>query len=294
MKELTPELKPRWNTIITDVLREFISICKENHLTYFCSGGTALGAVRHKGIIPWDDDIDVNMPRPDYDKFFEICQTRDMGNYQVVTPYNTSNYPLHFCKLCNRNTTLVEDADTPCLIGLYIDIFPLDGTCDNIDEAYLLMRHYSKLKNRLQAISTHNAFLDYMKLLRSPKEWGRFVYKAFGFFFRKYYRKYLLKKMEAICRQYDYQTSKNVILYSGGYGRRDIYPKEWFNGTAQFSFEGMEVDLPASYDDYLRHLFDDYMQLPPKEQRTSKHTKAYFNLDERETLSQVRKEIHQR
>lgn len=284
MRELTPDIKPQWKAIVTDVLREFIKICEENHLTYFCAGGTVLGAVRHQGMIPWDDDIDVNMPRPDYDRFLKICETRDMGDYEVVTPYNNKNYPLLFSKMCSRKTTLIEEVEVPCVIGLYIDIFPLDGTADDVEGAYQLMRRFHKLKNRVVAISAHVSFRNYIRLLLTPHEWGRFVYKTIGFFFRQSYRAHLLKKLDAISYRYNYDKANNVILYSGGYWRRDIYPKEWFQAQTELLYEGMNIKVPAQYHDYLSQLYGDYMQLPPVEEQCIRHPKAYFNLSERETL----------
>lgn len=282
MRELTPDIKPQWNAIITDVLREFIKICEENNLTYFCAGGTVLGAVRHQGIIPWDDDIDVNMPRPDFDRFVEICSKRDMGNYELITPHITPNYPFNFFKLCYRNTTIIEHLDIPYVLGLFIDIFPLDGTSDDIDDAYNLMLEYQKVNNRLVAISTRNNFYEYIKLIFTPKHWGRFVYKTIGYFFRNSYRSYLLKKLDAISYMHSYDEAKNVILYCGGYARRDIYPKEWFQVQTELLYEGMNIKVPAQYHDYLSQLYGDYMQLPPVEERGLRHTKAYFNLSERE------------
>lgn len=287
MKVLTPNIKPQWNVIIVDILREFIKICEENHLTYFCAGGTVLGAVRHQGIIPWDDDIDVNMPRPDYDQFLKICEKRDMGDYEVVSPSNNKDYPLLFSKLCNRKTTLIEETDVPCVIGLYIDIFPLDGTADDIDEAFYIMKRFQKIKNRIAAISTHVTFWNYMKYLLQPHEWGRFVYKTIGFLCRKSYRSYLLKKLDAISYKYNYNDAKNVILYSGGYARRDIYPKKWFDDQTMLPFEGIDIKVPAHYDEYLHQLYDDYMQLPPIEERGLRHPKAYFNLERRERLEDI-------
>ena len=101
--QVTPELQPKWNAIITDVFRKFIEICKENDLSYFCCGGTAIGAIRHQGMIPWDDDIDVFMPRPDYDKFIKIAQSVELDKYELITPFTHPNYPLYFAKLCNKN-----------------------------------------------------------------------------------------------------------------------------------------------------------------------------------------------
>ena len=289
MVEITPELKPRWNDIIHDVLREFISICKANNLVYFCCGGTAIGAIRHHGMIPWDDDVDVFMPRPDYDKFIQIAQNKLSSDYELVTPYTYHDYPLYFAKLCNKHTTLMEEEDTPCIYGLFIDIFPIDGAPDDMDQARLMESKFRKIKNRLEAISTHNTFAEYISLLTKPKEWGRFVGKTFGFFFRSFYRKRLLGQLNAICYRYNYADSNIVAVYCGSYGPKEVFPKSWLDGSVTFTYEGMEVSLPKGYDNYLRQYYGDYMQLPPEEKRISHHQKAYFNLDERIANKEVRR-----
>ena len=281
MIEISPELKPRWNDIIHDVLREYIKICKDNNLTYFCCGGTAIGAIRHQGMIPWDDDVDVFMPRPDYDRFIEIASRSLSADYELVTPYTYHDYPLYFAKLCNRRTTLMEESDTPCIYGLYIDIFPIEGAPDDVELARAMESKFRKTKNRLEAISTHNTFGEYIALIKQPKEWGRFVGKTFGFFFRSFYRKYLLGKMNSICYRYNYDDSKIVAVYCGSYGPKEVFPKSWLDGVVTFKYEGMKVNLPSGYDNYLRQYYGDYMQLPPEEKRISHHLKAYFNMDER-------------
>ena len=278
---VTEELQSKWNAILLDILKTFIGICKENNLTYYCCGGTAIGAVRHKGFIPWDDDIDVLMPRPDYDRFIEITQATGLGNYEVVTQHNKKDYPLSFAKLCNSNTTLIEEADTPCVYGLYIDIFPIDGAPDNYDDFVKIEKRFVKTRNKLEAISTHNTFAEYISLLGDKKEWGRFVRKTFGFFFRKAYRTSLIKQLDDICYKYAYDKCNMVAVYSGAYELKETYPKEWLDGTSQFTFEGLDVALPKNYDAYLRHYFGDYTQLPPIEKRVSHHQKAYFNMDMR-------------
>ena len=279
--EVTKELQPQWNSIIVDVLRAFIDICKRHDLTYYCAYGTVIGAVRHGGMIPWDDDIDVYMPRPDYERFIDITTKEDLGDYEVVTPYTNDKYPLYFAKLCNKRTTLIEAEDTPCVIGLYIDIFPLDGAPDDLQEAKQMIARFMKTRNKLAAISSHNTFGDYLKLLLEPKEWGRFVRKTYGFFFRSSYRRQLLGQLESIARKYDYDKCSNIAMYFGCYGDIEVFPKAWFQGVTPFEFEGMTVNLPVGYDSYLRHFYGDYMQLPPEEKRVSRHHKAYFNLEER-------------
>ena len=293
MKELTPEEQPRWNAVINGVLRQFISICKEHNLTYFCCGGTAIGAVRHQGMIPWDDDVDVFMPRPDYDRLVQIASQQLPDGLELVTPYNKPNYPLYFVKLCDSRTTLQEELDVPCVYGLYIDVFPIDGAPDDIEAARAMERQFTKTKHKLEAISTHVSFTAYLSLLKTPKEWGRFARKTLGFFFREWYRKRLLQQMTDISYRYSYESASLVAVYCGSYGPKEVFPKAWLQGTKSFSYEGMDVDLPVGYDDYLRQYYGDYMQLPPVEKRISHHLKAYYNMYEREADEVVWKKTHQ-
>lgn len=282
MKELTADELRQWKRIVVDVLRELHDICHRNGFTYYAVGGTAIGAVRHKGMIPWDDDIDVAMPRPDFDRFVEYCRTHDLGNYELVTPYGNDDYNLSFPKFCNRNTTLVERWDTPCVIGLFVDVFPLDATSDDRDEVQRLVRRYIKLRNRLEAITTHNTFSEYMALLKTRKEWGRFVVKTVGFFFRKRMRTALLRQMNGIFRKYEYGTTGSVINYGGAYGMKELFDKKILEGKAvNLPFEDVTIDMMPGYDAYLHGVYGDYMQLPPEEKRIAHHLKAFFDFSAR-------------
>ena len=287
MQEITPELQPRWNAIILDVLKKLADICQRHQLTYYCCGGTAIGAVRHHGMIPWDDDIDVFMTRPDYDRFLEVCEHEDLGDYELHTPYNTDNYFMYFAKLCRKGTTILERRDTPCVFGLFVDIFPLDGTADDLDEAIRLKRRFTKVQNRLAIISTRNTFREYVSLLLQPKEWGRFCYKTIAFCARKAYRRHVLRLLDDIARRHAYGSTRHVVVYCGIYGDKEIYPAEWVSTPVTFPFEDTTVTLSGGYDHYLRHFFGDYMQLPPPEKRASHHFKEYFNLDAEESVEQV-------
>ncbi|MCI6805660.1 MAG: LicD family protein [Prevotella sp.] len=293
MKELSAEELKEWKRIITDVLREFHDICHRNGFRYFACGGTAIGAVRHKGIIPWDDDIDVSMPRPDYDRFINYCMSHDLGDYEMAGPHITENYAVPFIKLCSKKTTLIEEEDTPCLIGAYIDIFPLDGTCDDIQEAVMLKKRYNRIWNKLEAISTRNSFPEYMALLKTPHEWGRFAIKTIGFFFRKPLRKYILRLLDNISRKYPFESSSNVIVYCGSYNEKEIMPKSFCEGTdISMPFENISINMPSGYDDYLTRIYGDYMQLPPVEKQVTHHFHAVVDLKKRltkkEALSQLR------
>ena len=218
-------IKKEWNAAILDILKTFISICHTHNLRYYCCAGTAIGAVRHHGMIPWDDDIDVIMPRPDYDRFLEIARHEDFGNYEVVTPYNNERYPLYFSKLVNKNTTLIEEKERPCIIGLFVDIFPLDATADDVEQAKALQRKYVKHINCLNAISTRNTFGEYLTLLTHRKTCGRFVVKTAAFFFRNLMRRHFIAKMDYLSHLYDFAKAQNVQVYTGSYHEREIFPK---------------------------------------------------------------------
>ena len=289
MQEVTKELQPRWNAVIIDVLSVFIRICKAQGLRYFCAGGTAIGAVRHQGMIPWDDDIDVFMPRPDYDRFLALAAHSMPEGYEVLSPYATKDYPMYFAKMCNARTTLLENERIPCVFGLYIDIFPLDGACDDVETCYWEKRRFKRLMNKLEAVSTHNSFGEYVGLLTKRREWGRFAVKTVAFCCRSWLRRWLLKQMDSIAYGHDYALSSRVVTYSGAYQRQEIYPKAWLETPQMFAFEGLMVNLPHDYDAYLRHFFGDYMTLPPVEQRASHHQKVFFDLDKRLDLKAIKR-----
>lgn len=291
MKYLTPELQPKWNSILFGILKKFIAICDENKLTYYCVGGTLIGAVRHHGIIPWDDDIDVCMPRPDYDRFRKICLTTALDDYELRCAENTNDYYFQFSKLCDKHTTIKELDNTPCVFGLFIDIFPVDGIGDDYDEAVRWKEHYRKVQNQLESITTRYRFVDYIKLLGDSFEWGRFVHKGIGFFFRKPYRHWLMKRLDKIMRTYDFDKSKYAVTYSGVYKDKEIYPRYWLGTPVKARFENFEVNIPEHWDEYLRHFFGDYMKLPPVEERQYKHEKVFFDLDRGLSVKEVEEEI---
>lgn len=282
------EIKSEWNAKLMDTLKAFIGICDRHGLRYYCCGGTAIGAVRHNGIIPWDDDIDVMMPRPDYDRLLALAQQEDLGKYEIITPYNNSDYPLYFAKISDTTTTIVEERERPCVIGLFVDIFPLDATDSDTDTARQTKAHYAKLLNRLNAVSTRNTFHEYIALLKDKKEWGRFAIKTVAWFCRSAVRRRLISQMDAISHRYDYDTAVNVAVHTGSYGMKEVFPKEWLGKGSTHKFEDIEVILPEKYDIYLRHFFNDYMQLPPAEQRIEKHHRAYVNLHKRLSIADIR------
>ena len=274
MKELTPEELRQWNGIILEALYFFDSFCRTHRLTYYAVGGTAIGAVRHHGIIPWDDDIDVAMPRPDYDRFVSLCPSSLPSAYRLVTPYTDADYNLPFAKLIDTRTVLVERSAVPCRIGLFIDIFPLDAASDDSLAADCETRRYRRLMNRLEAVTARTTFMSRLGLLLRPHEWGRFAVQTAAVFFRQTLRHRYLLRLERIARRHPYGSTQWLTNYGGAYGSRERFPAAYLDGdTPRLPFADGTIPLFPRYHDYLTRIYGDYMQLPPPEKRIPHHTK---------------------
>lgn len=272
------EDKKRWNDILMGCLQKFMEICEEHNLTYFCVGGTVIGAVRHGGMIPWDDDIDIAMPRPDYNRFINICKSIDLGHYELATP-EMKGYPFFFSKFCDKNTSLIELENVPCLYGIFIDIFPIDGTSANKIEAARLMKKFKRCSNKIDASIAHLSLKEYFTLALQPKQWGRMAFQTAAFIFgRENIRKQLIKKLNAIAATHDFSTAVNLANYGGAWAEKEIHPKDCIFPLTKKTFEGIEVNIPGNYHDYLTQMYGDYMQLPPAEKRISHHNHAYVDL----------------
>ena len=242
-----------------DILKEFVKICMSNSLTYFMLGGSALGAVRHNGFIPWDDDIDVALPRTDYEKFLKIAQTYLPENMFLQTYETDKNYPQAFAKIRRNDTTFIEKPSSRIKMnhGVYIDIFPLDGYPQHFKEkvSFLIKKKISKTIISCVFISD-NAFKKVIK-------------KIISFFCRNYQKE--VKNLDILYKKYPYENSQTVANFSGAWGAKEIVPKNYFRKGVAGNFEGIEVNLPEKYHEYLTALYGDYMTPPPPEKRIGHH-----------------------
>lgn len=280
------ELRKKWNECITDVLSFFINLCQQYNLRYFIAYGSAIGAIRHKGIIPWDDDIDVVMPRPDFERLKDICATINMGKYELLDPYNTPNYYLPFAKMCNRETTLLESEEFHCVIGMFIDIFVYEGMSSDINVARQYLKQYRKYMNRLTVVSSYYPWSKIKAKLKRGEIKDLIHYWLLGLN-RGYFRKRFLSKLHSIIHAFDYDISETIIKYPAGYGEKEVIPKSMIEDSIEVPFENLKVSIQKEYDALLRRYFGDYMQFPPEEEQHSKHLIAYLNLDKRESYEDV-------
>lgn len=242
--------------------------CKDNNLTYYLAYGTLLGAVRHKGYIPWDDDIDVMMPRQDYEELIKSFNEQHKGkDISIIHRKTEKNYYSPAAKLIDNCTVLKEETSCDFNIGVYIDIFPLDNLGNSISEAktfmkkgYRLSREYiikiMRIKKERNIIK--NLFLICGKTLLSFKS----VYSL-----ADNIDKYSKKKQSGNMTKY-----VGVIAGMAKGEETNIFDNEWFAESTILEFENIELKAPKNYNAVLTCCYGNYMELPPEEQRIIHHS----------------------
>lgn len=260
---------------IIETVQVFTKICDENNLKYLMTGGTLIGAVRHQGFIPWDDDMDIFMPREDYEKLLKIPQERlnenikikhytnkDGNNQYLTIKFENSDYKItkkSFEKIVKEN--------------LFIDIFPLDGFPNNF---FLSVCHKISLKWRMQMIRLARLqFYDKDQEISKKMNPLKKVLYGLDKFTRVFSSMNYVKqisKFEAELKKYKYFESEKCFFAMGPYGMfREIYPKKLFEETKMYKFENIELRGVIDYDRHLRQVYGDYMKLPPEEKRVCLH-----------------------
>lgn len=273
--------------ILINLFKKFIQICDSHNLRYYCIGGTLLGAIRHQGMIPWDDDIDVLMPREDYDKFMTL-DFSELEGVEVITMHNNPHYYLPFSKFCDSSTTILEYANIPAILGSFIDIFPLDGATSNPSLLAKELLQFRRLANKLFVESkcfneNIKSFFKRLFNFQLRTAWNEITLS----FSKTSKRKDLVRSLENVMRRYGYDTSAVVGNYGGMWGIKEFWDKEHFKGYLLQNFEGILVRIPVGYDAILTKMYGNYMKLPPEEKRVTHHKVAYKNLNERVTLDEV-------
>lgn len=243
------------------MLEQFVAICEKLNLRYYLLGGTLIGAVRHHGFIPWDDDIDVGMPRNDYELFLQSAQNLLPEPYFLQTYETDSEYPNFFAKIRNSDTTFIETSVCKKKMnhGVYIDIFPLDYYPTNwfaIAKLELILRFlFARLVQEYYS-------------LQIRKSLKHILFKPISRMFFPTHRSALIALNNTIRL---IKPSPMLRNYGGAWGKKEIAPAEWFGEGTYAEFEGLRVHIPKNYHDYLSQIYGDYMILPPKEKQVGHH-----------------------
>lgn len=255
----------------TNLLKEFKKICEVNNIRYFLAYGTLLGGVRHKGFIPWDDDIDILMPRPDYEKLIKIFSNINNNDIEMLLNERNDLYIYPFIKLIDKNTIVKElDVNSKYESGVWIDIFPLDGlpySDREINKFFEKILFYKKILG----ISLYN------KHKRSKNIFKTIIKFIFIFIIKLIGNKYWLKQITKLAKKYEYEGSQFIANCTWpSYGTKEIMNRKIFDETIKVIFEKEEYDAPKEYCDYLTQIYGDYMQLPPIDKRKTNHNIIAF------------------
>lgn len=250
-----------------DILRHIHVFCAEHGIRYSLAFGTLLGAIRHQGYIPWDDDIDIMMPRADYEKFIHIFSDEKyvLGDHSL-----DPNYVDVFAKIHDPNIILVDHRDTQQTYGAFVDIFPIDDMPDDIKEQNKLLRkksfwniayNYKIMHASSKRVWYKNVVILIAHLLLLPLTLD-----------------YLIKKVQSLSMQYYgcNSTKKGVIIHATNRMLR-IYDSALFEEYKEVPFECYNFNTVRDADAYLTLTYGDYMKLPPESARVPKHHYKYFS-----------------
>ena len=261
-----------------EVLKKLDEICTQLDLRYFLTYGTLLGAVRHQGFIPWDDDVDVMMPRPDYEKLIEYLQLheKELAPFKLMHYKTNKEYIYPISRFVDTRYWIDYEGTTDYGLGLFVDIYPLDGCGNTEEEAQKIMQ-----SNKLDIAFIDIAGTDKYKVsvsggfLRSVAKFMAFLYaKMRG---ARYFAKKLDKKGQLY--KYDECDYVNLTIWSTSV---KPFKKELFASIERMKFEDSMFCVPSRYHDILTQCYGDYMKLPPEEQQIAHHYYTAYIRDEAE------------
>ena len=260
---------------ILDIFKTVSAILEQYHLRYFAIGGTCLGAIRHKGFIPWDDDMDIAMPTKDYYKFIEIAPKVLPENYELILPGKDLHYNNLSLRVHNKNTTFVEDHVIGLedrYMGVWLDIMPLHGVPSGKkaqDKYAKKIALYRRLNHkRKMPFSTCNT-------LRSKA-----MYCAFLPLNIIVDNNYWFRKWEKLVMQYDFDCCEYTGYVWWDQLDKLIFPKDWFSENVYLEFEDTQIRCPKGYDAFMTQMFGNYMELPPENERyTHSGERAIIDLE---------------
>lgn len=271
--------------ILLDMMDDIHSVCAENHLQYVISGGCALGAVRHGGFIPWDDDIDLCMPRRDYDRFRECFANRFPDKYYVQEIRSCAGYDLNFMKVRLNGTVFCEFLDPePEHAGIFIDIFPVENAADNRIARAFQRLMADGMQFICSCVRIRKKKRRLLKMAGDSKEAVRAIRIKSAIalpFCILPFRRWLLWTEWILSRNKNENTEYVSVPTGGKHFKGELYPREWLFPAREIPFEDRRYYGMAQIECYLKQMYGDYRQLPPEEDR-ERHALLAFALPEKE------------
>lgn len=255
--------------VTLETLQRFHELCEKEKLRYYLAYGTLLGAARHHGFIPWDDDADVWMPREDYSRLLNYCKNNPekISPYKLATRQTEKNYCFGVarfsdCRYKYEPTTKEEPID----IGVFVDVYPLDSYGDNQKQAKTILKHLQKENKKIEIYvnGRGNSFIK--SCIKMP----------FHILLRHFYGNDYLKKFDTEIQEYIEKNTKKTDRYVGipAWSVAKVpeqFEKIWFDNRVRLDFEGHKFYAPENWKELLTYIYGDYMELPPIEKRTPYH-----------------------
>lgn len=262
-----------------EILKKIDEICSDHNWKYFLTYGSLIGALRHDGIIPWDDDIDIMMPRPDYEAFrkYMIKNSKRLYPLKLFDTNTVEAYPHMISRVSDMRYHLIFDNEVDYGIGLFVDIYPLDGVGNDLDTANKLIRKTKSVASMCFLTSRKSFAMD------NTESKKKMILKFPAYLWAKMMgNKHYINKLTRFSKMYRYENSNYVacLVWPAGkkYGRmRDVYKKELFQVT-KHQFEDREFNIPVGYYEFLTTTYGDFMTPPKKAERKTHHTYTAYQL----------------
>ena len=256
----------RIQKIVLNIMDAFIDYCEKHALRYYLIGGALLGSIRHKGFIPWDDDVDIGMPRRDFDRFHELIKEDIPEGFGICTRFSDPDWHFAMSQFYDKESKVeIHLAEKPRIANIWIDIFPLDGLPDNKVRRNLRVKNI--LFHRYVVQMTHISTQVEFKRKRSFPE--RALLSLFRHIplYRVIRTERIIDDLETILRKSDFDKSTWCGNMLGRAREKEIMRRRWFGTPIKGIFEGREVNIPENSHEILKALYGDYMKLPPEEDR---------------------------
>ena len=286
------EYRSKYNKIMLDTFRYLVDFLNAHNLRWFCSYGTLIGAVRHQGLIPWDDDIDICMPKDDFDRLVSIKDEIENNSHYRIVSILDKGYYYAIGKIIDTNTTLWEDEIYPFITGVYVDIFPLYKTLYTGDKLIETRKNFESLY--ISCIRTVKK-IPFKSFFRSlfvdhSRVWREYIINKIVY--PKYRHNYFLKKFKEYDNQLNNNTGDSALCYAC-FEYKEVTKAEYYSGYLEVPFEDFKVKIPIGYHEILSNIYGDYMTPPPVDKRKSRHNsmRYYINLKEGLTISEAKKRI---
>ena len=245
-----------------NILKKIVEICEKNNLRYYMLGGTLLGAIRHQGFIPWDDDIDIGMPRKDYEKFLEIMNQQLPENWVIDNYMNNPDTLIAITRIEDSTIKIIDrSAEIEKTRYAWVDILPMDGMPKNAisKEIHKLQLLYCRLKFK------YSIFSKYVNQKQKNRPIHEKILIKIGQIvnFEKVLNKQkCIEKMEKKLKKYSYDEAEHVVDFMGAYKFKEMFPKKIYDETCYYQFEDMELVGPKNYEFVLKQLYGNYMKIP--------------------------------